>query len=131
MSITIYLASPYFNPDPAVREARVAKTSALAAKLMEAGYIVFSPITQGHAIAEHLSADLAHSHDFWMRQSLRMLSICDWLIINPLEGWEESKGIAEEMKFARLTKIPTYVWAEHTEGGILMDFSKNPQREPS
>ena len=106
----IYLASPYSSPDEATRNDRVELASIIAARLMEEGYVVFSPITHGHRVADHLHHSNAHSHEFWMKQCLPMLEACDWLIVLPIEGWRESRGIAEEMAFAKTNRIPTFIW---------------------
>jgi len=46
----IYLATPYSHDDPEVMEERFALVTATAAQLMLAGYVVYSPITHGHAV---------------------------------------------------------------------------------
>lgn len=109
----IYLASPYTHPDPVVRDTRVELASIVAARLMEAGYVVFSPITHGHSVADHLHHRDASSHEFWMRQCLPMLASCDWMMVLPIDGWRESRGLAEERQFAIDNSIPTFIW-QHT-----------------
>lgn len=106
----IYLAAPYTSPDPIVRNSRVELASMIAARLMEQGYGVFSPITHGHRVADHLHHDNLHSHEFWMRQCLPMLKASELLVVLPMEGWRESRGIAEELAFARSNDIPIFIW---------------------
>ena len=106
----IYLASPYTSPDPIVRNSRVELASIIAARLMEQGYVVFSPITHGHRVADHLHHRNAHSHEFWMAQCLPMLEASDCMMILPIDGWRESRGIAEELAFARSNDIPIFFW---------------------
>lgn len=108
----IYLAAPYSSPHAEIREARVAEASRVAARLMEQGYVVFNPIAHGHAIAKHLPQDFLLDHHFWMKQVLPMLEICTWLIILPLEGWRESRGIEAERQYANCKEIPVFVWQE-------------------
>ena len=50
----IYLACPYTHPDEVTRNTRVELASIIAAKLMCEGHVVFSPITHGHYVADHL-----------------------------------------------------------------------------
>ena len=107
---SVYLAAPYTSPDPEVSRDRVEIASIIAASLMREGYTTFSPITHGHNIADHLPAKLAASHEFWMHQCLPILANCDWLIIVPLEGWRESKGIAEEIAFAQASRKPIFLY---------------------
>ena len=105
----IYLASPYSSPDEVTRNDRVELASSIAARLMEEGYVVFSPITHGHSVADHLHHRNAHSHEFWMGQCLPMLEASDCMMILPIDGWRESRGIAEELAFARSNDIPIFI----------------------
>ena len=53
MSKLIYLAAPYTDPDPEVSALRAAQAAYAAAMLMSRyGFVVFSPITHGHAVVE-------------------------------------------------------------------------------
>lgn len=106
----IYLACPYTSPDPLTRRDRVELASLVAARLMEAGHVVFSPITHGHAVADHLSPGKISDHWFWMQQCLPMLEACDELMVLPLAGWRESRGVTEERAFALAHNIPMTVW---------------------
>ena len=106
----IYLASPYSSPDEVTRNDRVELASSIAARLMEEGYVVFSPITHGHSVADHLHHRNVHSHEFWMGQCLPMLEASDCMMILPIDGWRESRGIAEELAFARSNDIPIFIW---------------------
>jgi len=117
----IYLASPYSSPNSTARNSRVEIASIIAARLMEQGYVVFSPITHGHAVADHLHNKNAHSHEFWMAQCLPMLEACDWLIVLPMDGWRESRGIAAEMEFAKTKGIPTFIWQATAPEFELLD----------
>ena len=65
---------------------------------MADGEAVFSPLTHSVAIEPLLPRDLAHSHDFWMRQDLPVLSGCDRLVVLMLEGWNRSRGCARKSK---------------------------------
>lgn len=100
MTDIIYLACPYTSPDEAVRNERQALATKVAAYLMQQGNVVFSPITHGHAVAAHLPAELTNDGEFWMVQCLPVLERCSVLVILPLPGWEKSKGIAQEVRFA-------------------------------
>ena len=41
----VYLAVPYSHPDTAIRELRFYEANVAAAKLMQVGWLVFSPIS--------------------------------------------------------------------------------------
>jgi nucleoside 2-deoxyribosyltransferase len=101
----IYLASPYSHPDPDVRQRRYVEACMAAAKLMEEGAAVFSPIAHGHSVAEHGGLP-AMDHEFWMAQCLPWVERCDELVILTLDGWRESRGIQCEIAQASLVDIP-------------------------
>ena len=124
----VYLAAPYTSPDPTVRNSRVELASMIAARLMGQGYVVFSPITHGHSVADYLHHRNAHSHEFWMAQCLPMLEASDCMMILPIHGWRESRGIAEEMAFAKVNRIPTFLWQTADPRFELLDDEeiKNP-----
>ena len=96
----IYLACPYTNPDPAVQAERVELASIVAARIMLNGFAVYSPITHGHAIAQHLPLSEDTGHAFWMDQCLPLVAKADALVVLPMAGWRKSRGVAEELAFA-------------------------------
>ena len=106
-----YLAAPYTNfsdrSDLALPESRYQEACKAAAKLMQSGDVVFSPLSHSHHIADYLARDLRASHSFWMNQDLAILKHCSRLTVLMLDGWEGSKGVAEEIAFARRHGIPT------------------------
>ena len=95
----IYLACPYSHPEVQIRLWRVLQANKKAAELMEAGNLVFSPLSHSHSISEYCNVDPT-DHDFWLRQDLWILDICDEMYILCLPGWSESKGIDTEIKHA-------------------------------
>lgn len=107
MSKLIYLAAPYTDPDASVSALRAEQASYAAAMLMSRyGFAVFSPITHGHAVVDHLPLEKAISHDFWMEQCVPVLSRCDELHILRLPGWDRSRGVKYEWDFAIRTNRP-------------------------
>lgn len=101
----IYLASPYSDPDPSVRDSRVLAADMAAASLMEQGHIVFSPLSHSHPISRFCKVDPT-DHDFWLRQDLAWLRHCDELWVLTLDGWKGSKGIKTEIEEAIRMGIP-------------------------
>ena len=92
---TIYLAAPYSHTDPAIIDWRVEKVDRLAAKLMDAGHIVFSPVSHSHRIARYTHVEPCN-HEFWLRQDLPWMVLCKVFMIYCLPGWRESRGIIEK-----------------------------------
>lgn len=99
-----YLAVPYSHPDPSIRVERFEKVNMLAAKLMQSGYLVFSPISQSHPIAE--AGKLPTNWEYWEAYDRAILSACSALLVYALPGWRESKGVAGEIAIAAELGIP-------------------------
>ena len=97
----IYLAAPY-SDDP-VRG--YVESSKAAARLMDAGNVVFSPLSHSHPISHHGKLD-PMAHGFWLRQDLSWLRECDVLAVLQLPGWETSKGVKREIAYAEELQIP-------------------------
>ncbi len=71
----IYLAIPYsYNPEQSFKIA-----NRVTARLMNEGHVVFSPITQGHTIAQYLPYAIKKDSDWWMKQDLPHLEWADEL----------------------------------------------------
>lgn len=104
-----YLASPY-TKCPLGQEAAFSVAARAAAKLMEAGLIVYSPIAHSHPVATHGNLD-ALDGAFWLRQNQPMMEKMDGLIVLKLPGWEESEGVQIEIDFFRRNEKPV-VFAE-------------------
>jgi len=102
----IYLAIPYSHSDFEMRRLRFRLANEMAAKLLKEGLNVFSPISHSHPISLYM--DNSNDSDFWCEHSLSFLSFCDELFVYCLLGWEESKGVAKEIEFAKNNKIPIH-----------------------
>jgi hypothetical protein len=100
----IYLASPYSHPDPAVREQRYAAALLFTAQQLSEGIAIFSPIVYGHQLS------IVHSFPTdaksWASFNDDMLDICDRLWVLKLDGWEQSVGVAEEIRQAKALDLP-------------------------
>lgn len=110
----LYLAAPYSDPNPAVRELRYAMTNEFAARLMAHGFAVFSPISQSHEIARYLAPALLMDHEHWMRMDLPLLERAGLLVVLKLPGWERSRGVDAEIRHAREHAIPTAFFHHHS-----------------
>lgn len=109
----IYLASPYSHEDGSVVEARYSSCLKAAARIMETtDLLVFSPILHSHHIERNWSAenhgDRKTGFDYWKDFDLRMLRHCDELWVLMLHGFQSSRGIAEEIKYAAEIETPVY-----------------------
>ena len=93
----IYLASPYSNCDPTIREARFREACRAAAKLMRLGHAVFSPIAHGHCIA---AFGLPTDWRYWEPLDRWQLERCSEVVVLQLEGWKQSPGVQAEIQIA-------------------------------
>ena len=100
----IYLACPFSHTLKSVQEARFDEVNKKAAELMEEGHIVFSHISHSVPINAHFRDE--KDLDFWLRQDLPMLEMCDEVWVLALPGWVDSKGVKAEMEHAGIHRKP-------------------------
>lgn len=106
----VYLACPYTSRSLDTRNNREYLATRVAARLMSEGVCVYSPITHGHRIAEHLHRDFVENHSFWMDQCLPILEACDALVVLTVEGWRTSKGVHLEIQRAKELAMPIFIY---------------------
>jgi hypothetical protein len=103
----IYLASPYTDIDPTVRQQRFEAACRAAAELMRAGKTIFAPIAYSHVLCSY---ELPINWNFWQRHDREYLEVCEGVVVLMLPGWEESVGVQAEIAIAReLGKPVTYL----------------------
>jgi hypothetical protein len=107
----IYLASPYSSPDQLVRLGRFNHVCRHAAKMMAGGGVVFSPIAHTHPIAEQ--GHLPTGWGYWEKVDRAFLAACTEMVVLRLPGWEQSKGVAAELKIAQEMGLPVR-YEDHT-----------------
>jgi len=117
----IYLACPYWHENENVRLSRFERVTDVTGKIMQRGYVVFSPITHSHPVAldmdtgEHRPGGKL-GHDFWLRQDAWYLSKVDEMWILMLDGWKESYGVAWEADFC----CNAYTPVRHLDNSSLL-----------
>ena len=103
----IYLACPYTDSDPAVRKARFDVATAVAADLIRAGHIVYSPITMTHPIDMVLAgASNTLGSDYWVAFDEAFMEMCSEMVVIRLDGWKGSSGIRREIAYFTEHKKP-------------------------
>ena len=105
----IYLASPYSHPDAQVREARFEAACRVAAELVSAGHVVFSPIVHGHPLVRF---GLPTDWGFWQRHDREHLGQCKLLLVLAIDGWLQSVGVQAEVAIARALGLPVVYLVE-------------------
>ena len=98
----VYLAVPYSHRSANVREIRFREANRISAGMMDAGILIFSPISHTHPIA------LAGKLHLWERYDRAYLVVCRALVVLRLDGWQESKGVAAETKIMDELARPVY-----------------------
>lgn len=99
----LYLAAPYSDPDPGVRQRRFEAVCEQAAALIRAGALVFSPLSHSHPIAIY---GVPTDWSYWDTFDSQMLAACDELVVLMLPGWRESVGVQAEIDLALELDLP-------------------------
>ena len=90
----VYLAIPYTGIESHSFEV----ANKVSGELMKRGYVVFSPISHSHTIAE--MCEMPTDWGFWERQDREFIQRVDGLIVVCLDGWDRSRGVTAEIGFA-------------------------------
>lgn len=101
----IYLATAYTGT-PEQQQSRFEAVNKVAARLMGEGFLVFSPISHTHPIAE--AGDLPKGWEFWQEYDKTFIEWADELHIFMQEGWKESTGVAGEVEIAKQLNKPIF-----------------------
>lgn len=103
----IYLACPYSHPDHIVREKRFRLATDAAAKLIEQGHIIYSPITMTHPIDVVLAEDTQTlGSDYWVQFDEAFMAVCAEIVVLQVEGWDQSRGIQREIEYFQMQGRP-------------------------
>lgn len=106
----IYIASPYTDKDPAVREARYRSVREWTMhKIKMTGLSLFAPIAYTHEYARDFG--MPYDAAFWFHFNLGFIKGCDAVWVLELPGWKESVGVQGEIKLAKTLNKPVKHWA--------------------
>lgn len=96
MSLT-YLATPYTKYAKGIEWAFI-DAATLAGRLLRCGVPIYCPIAHCHPLSLYAQIDpLAHS--VWLPFNETMLAKADVLAVAHMPGWDQSYGVAQEVKF--------------------------------
>lgn len=98
----IYLASPYSDPDPIVREYRYRETLDFTIGAIASGHLIFSPIVYGHQMSESFGTD----YEVWAPFNDQVIQRSSAVWVLTLPGWEASRGIRHELSLAKSLGLP-------------------------
>lgn len=102
----VYLATPY-SRYPDGLEAAFRDAAKLAARLLELGVRVYSPICHTHPIAIHGELDPL-DHSIWLPFDEAMMEACDAIVVAMMPSWKQSKGIKYEIDYFTLEGKPVF-----------------------
>ena len=100
----IYLASPHSHTSSSVRQDRYEEALKCASYFIERGEWMFSPIVHSHNLMPHYSDNICSTirgWDFWKEFDTETIRRMDEVWVLKIPGWEESKGVQEEIKIAK------------------------------
>lgn len=118
-----YLACPYTHQDKQVMHDRFKTVTDAAVSLLNQGVHVFSPISYNAPWEDY---DLPHTFAFWEHFDKAFIARMDSVVVLTLDGWQQSVGVTEEIKFAEDIGIPVYYCnLEEVENGTLSKLLKN------
>lgn len=103
-----YLATVY-SKHPNGLEAAFRMACEARARLVKAGVRVFAPIVHSHPVALAGGID-PYDHLIWLPDDAPFMQAASELIVYTSEGWEQSYGIAEEIKAFREASKPISFW---------------------
>lgn len=114
----IYLATPYSDSNPVIREERYRLACSLTTTCAKEKVPCYSPIAFWHPIAGEYG--LPGDAEFWQVQDHACLAKCEELWIIKMEGWNRSKGIEmERIEFQRIHNSAKDVY--HYTAGEVYD----------
>ena len=108
----IYLASPYSSDDPAVKQYRHDRAAEFVADFFNINCFIFSPIVYCHTLS--LTNNLDGTFETWQRFNFHMLTQCMSLWVLQLEGWDTSKGVTQEISWAKELNRSILYFPENT-----------------
>jgi len=104
-----YLASP-LKGSPEEEAYRCDVSLKLTMAFLTQGIYVFSPLIYTKKIAEALNfSSIEERRGIIMTYLLRFLKTSRGLILVTLEGWQNSWGVSQEIKFCQENHIPVYI----------------------
>jgi len=114
----IYLANPYHSTEEIMEERhrRLMEVLASCANTTE-NLVFYSPIAHWHETAKHHK--LPTSFSWWRERDFFMLRKCSALWVLPIEGWEDSYGVSQEIEFATDTNIPIFYIIDYVPSVVV------------
>jgi Domain of unknown function (DUF1937) len=95
-----YLAGPYTKGSPEKRVARFHALTFVAAELIRAKRIIYSPITMTHPIDLVMAGNNSTlGSEFWVSFDEAFMEHCSEIVVLTLPGWKDSSGVSREIAY--------------------------------
>ncbi len=120
-----YVASPYTSDHPIEMQERYFNVRDFCAYCANEGLLVYSPIVHWHSIAEE--HDLPKDHNFWLNQDRAMIIAAQGIMVLMIDGWKDSRGVQDEIKFAHQLQRPIQYW-DYDGIDFNLEFTVQKQR---
>lgn len=101
-----YLASPYSKFHLGIEAAWI-EAAKITGHFAAAGLPVYSPIVHSHPAAIYGGFD-PYDYEIWMPLNEFQMGVSEGLIVAMMEGWRQSFGIGEEIKWFEKRKQPVF-----------------------
>lgn len=124
----IYLAGPYSDNDPLVREKRYLRLlEAEYALIISEGYCVMNPIGMCHELAKMYK--MPSGYKYWQSRDRELITRCDEVYVLTMQGWKESVGVTDEIAFARSLGKPVVYLTPSAVKDMLEGKSKEAKQK--
>jgi len=100
----LYIAHPYYHDNPMVMLERYEAVCEACYLMLSSGYKPVSTVMMWHPVKKKFNLEFCEP--MIMQTCLCLLITCDMLVVLTLPGWKESKGVQEEVTWARELKLP-------------------------
>ncbi|MBI2790930.1 MAG: DUF1937 family protein [Gammaproteobacteria bacterium] len=100
----IYLACPYSHPDSRMVQLRYAVSAQVACQLVKEGLMIFAASMHNALLAT--MAGISDQFADWKEYNHLMIERSDKLMVITMEGWEQSKGVQDQIQYAKSLNKP-------------------------
>jgi Domain of unknown function (DUF1937) len=114
----IYLASPYTAAQDETMEDRFCEAERCLAWLLDRKHWTYSPIVHCHALAKRFI--LPRDYAFWREYNYCMMTKANSLYVLTIDGWEESRGVQQEIAFAETLNLHTSFILPQSDDGYIV-----------
>ncbi len=115
-----YFASPYSHPSKEVVVERYERVILAAWELItKKKYTLIEPIAMSHEKATRY--EMPTDFVFWGKMDKLLISKTDGVIVCMLEGWQESKGVTQEIAFAKERGLPVFYYCPTSSKFVTKD----------